>query len=188
MPRLFIALPAGDDVISFFKSQYEYLAGFKSCIKAVPPENYHITIKFLGECDNGMAQNIRNGFKNLNLNFNKLPVIIKGMGVFPHLKKATVIWSGLEFKGEIINDIFNKIEEFSRSSEIAREKRRFNPHLTLARVRRDMTLPPELRDHIQNNSETLYLESFFSRISLYESALGGKGPAYSELSSIPFLD
>jgi len=186
MPRLFIALPAGEDVIEFFRPQYEFLQKFKSSIKAVPAENFHITVKFLGDCEDRLAEDILAAFKGLGLGFHPIPVRFRGIGTFPHIKKASVIWSGLEIEGEMVDAIVRRMDDFSSAFGFEREKRKFIPHLTLARVRRDKSLPPMLVDYIKENSRKEFIGSAFDRISLFESRLDSSGAAYEELHAILF--
>jgi 2'-5' RNA ligase len=78
------------------------------------------------------------------------------------------------------------IEYWSSTFGFDRGKRRFTPHLTLARVKRNSVIESALKDFIANNRETFFTGSLFSECALYESFLHQSGPEYKKLASINF--
>ena len=65
MTRLFIGLPFQKDVITLLNTTFDYLCKYKPVLKVVPPQNYHITLKFLGNCDDNLANTIENQFTEI---------------------------------------------------------------------------------------------------------------------------
>lgn len=195
MPRLFIALPfneanskenqkeQGSSGASPLNFVYTYLKNYNKELKVVSPENYHMTLKFFGECSNKTAEKIKDNFRNISVK-KKFFYKLSGLGVFPDLKKANVIWAGFKTDESLINKIINDIDNFASGIGFKKEKRQFMPHLTLARVRKGMTLNENLRQYIVENKEVFFFESVFKRIVLFESELKSDGPVYSELQSV----
>jgi RNA 2',3'-cyclic 3'-phosphodiesterase len=182
--RLFIALKPGGGVADMLKVPYGELIKKGTNLKVVPPDNYHITLKFFGNCADDLAASIESGFRGRSPEpAAGLPFKLTGLGAFPDIKKANVIWCGMD-AGEEAGRIYGFYDDFGTKFGFAREKRAFRPHLTLARVRMGAGIPPELADYISGNRDTVFGESSFSGIILYSSTLTPKGPLYSEVHSI----
>ena len=186
MPRLFIALPIEADVKRNLSGINKFLYGHHMSLNTVEPENYHITVKFLGECADDLAKKIESYFPKIICPPNEIPFTAYGLGVFPNLKMPSVIWAGLHISGKTINELYNQIEEFASALGFEKEKREFSPHLTLARVRKGKKISDDLRNYIINNKETHLWESSFKRLVLFSSNLTPKGPVYTEVKSISF--
>ena len=193
MPRLFIALPFKEADLKEEHDSSEpgplglvhaYLKKHNKELKVVSPENYHITLKFYGECSDKTAGKIMDNFQSIGSIKKKFSYILSGLGVFPDLKKANVIWAGLKTDESVISKLINDIDIFSANFGFKKDKRKFVPHLTLARIRKGMTLNENLRQFIVENKETFYYESSFKKIVLFESILNQEGPIYKELKSI----
>ncbi|MFC1669824.1 RNA 2',3'-cyclic phosphodiesterase [Spirochaetota bacterium] len=180
MKRLFVGLPVSIEVKKALQNTSDYLKQFDSILKIVPPKNYHITLKFLGKTDGDVYKKIHEDFSELDFGIPPINISIKGLGAFPRVNNATVIWSGLR-TDESMNTLFNSVENFFTKHGYKKENRKFNPHLTLARVRNKKKIPRELVDHIIKNSETDYIDSAFQEIVLFESELTSGGPKYIRL-------
>ncbi len=187
MPRLFIALPFNNNKINErIKELYNYLNNYKE-LKAVAPENYHITLKFLGECSEKTTDRIRENLSNDVIGLKKIiPYSLFGLGVFPDLKKPNVIWAGIRTDESSINKLNQNIENFASNFGFKKDKNKFTPHLTLARVRKGTRLNENIRQYLVENKELFFLESAFYRLVLFSSALTKNGPVYTELQSFEF--
>ena len=181
--RLFIALPFTREAVDSLVHVEHELRIFREEIKTVDMENYHITIKFLGDVDRVRTERIIQSIHELPPGTGIVDFSLKGLGVFPSLHNASVIWAGLiERNGELKN-LYDAVEGLCSALDFSRDKRSFKPHLTVARVRKGAVLPNEVKDYISRNSETLYCKSFFDRLVLFESRLTSGGPIYSEVTT-----
>jgi len=102
-------------------------------LKLVKPENIHITVRFLGNISISQVDEIYNEMKNVD--FSPFKVEIKGVGVFPSLRRINVIWAGITRGAEELRAIFDQLEPRLRRVGLKKETRGFSPHLTIARVR-----------------------------------------------------
>jgi RNA 2',3'-cyclic 3'-phosphodiesterase len=184
MVRLFFALPA-EEIEGRLAPVYEQLAKYPKTLKMVAPKNYHITLKFLGGTKPEVFMELKHGFSGLRLDETVLPFRLNGLGGFPGVKNARVIWCGLEADLEAICRIQNAIEDLSAKYGFLKEERGFRPHLTIARTKRDAHMPSPLADYIAGNRDTVFGESKFDRVVLYKSDLGREGPTYTEVDSLP---
>jgi RNA 2',3'-cyclic 3'-phosphodiesterase len=181
--RLFFALPAGG-IADCLRPVREELGRFQREIKSVAPENYHITLKFLGETGEETFRRITEDFRALAPVVPPVPFTLKGLGGFPGVRNARVLWCGLDLDREAVNSLQGAIEALSERHGFARETRSFEPHLTLARMKREMKMPHALAEYFLENSETVFGESGFTRIVLFRSELRRDGPLYTEAAEI----
>jgi 2'-5' RNA ligase len=184
MRRLFIALPLEDDALVSLGGVHTDIESWGSLLKVVPPENYHLTLKFLGNCDDDLARSIESGFGGLHAGPGEIPFRLRGIGTFPSIKRASVIWCGLDTDREAVQRIYGMIEQFASPFGFKEEKRDFVPHLTLARVRKGRKLSGDIIGYIERNGETVFGESSFRRITLFSSQLTPQGPVYTGLADL----
>ncbi|MFH0974562.1 MAG: RNA 2',3'-cyclic phosphodiesterase [Spirochaetota bacterium] len=187
MPRLFIALPLNNETIhERLNDVFGYLKRFDNELKIVSPENYHITLKFFGECSEKMQNKIEEGFENTAWHKKIFPFTLFGLGVFPDLKNPNVIWAGIKTDEQLINKLAQIAEKFGTDLKFKKEKNVFTPHITLARIRKGKKLSENMRQYLVENKELFLYQSSFTKLSLYSSSLTKEGPIYTELKSIKF--
>ncbi len=174
--RIFFALPA-DDMRDGLRPVHERLCGFSRVLRAVAPLNYHVTLKFLGATPRDRCDRLIGDFLSLDLGPPApLPCTVRGLGAFPNAARPRIIWCGCEFDQAVFGRILSAIEGVTSSHGFPREERPFHPHLTLARVRREVKAPPELSAYIASQKDVHYGEWACNRIVLYRSDLGREGP------------
>lgn len=186
MVRLFIALPVEQDLKKNLSRIDEFISGHGRSLKIVGPENYHITVKFLGECTNDIAAKIENSFLKIDFPRNEIPFTAAGLGVFPNMKMPSVIWAGLRTHDSKIQELYREVESSAAALGFEKEKRGFSPHLTIARVRKGKVIDDTLKNYIAENKETVFGESSFKKLVLYSSSLTPAGPVYTEVKTLSF--
>ncbi|MBP7582493.1 MAG: RNA 2',3'-cyclic phosphodiesterase [Spirochaetes bacterium] len=184
MVRLFIALDIEPAAVESLRPAVDFLSRYRSILKTVEPENFHITLKFLGECGAGLADDVERGFAALGPPRSAVPYELKGLGSFPGMDRASVLWCGVRADETMVRDIFGAIERFTTALGFAPEKRGFTPHVTLARVRKGMKVTAPIAEFVKKNADTGYGTSEFCSITLYSSRLTPQGPLYTALKKI----
>ncbi|MDH4276733.1 MAG: RNA 2',3'-cyclic phosphodiesterase [Acidimicrobiia bacterium] len=106
--------------------------------KLSPPDNWHITVRFLGSVDDVTLDRLMAGLDEATLTEPVWPdgpigVELRGVGTFPRPDNATVLWVGVE--SEPLIELAEAVEDLATSVGMAPEERPFRPHLTLSRVR-----------------------------------------------------
>jgi len=133
MIRLFVALalPAA------LKTQLALLAGGIPGARWVPPENYHLTLRFIGEVEPWRAQEVDDALAGIRAP--GFALSLRGLGTFEKGGRINALWVGAE-KSEGLAFLQTKVETALQRAGFEPERRRFAPHVTLARTER---APPE---------------------------------------------
>ncbi len=160
--RLFIAFDVSDEINNYCRQIQSQLPDSDS--KLV--KEFHLTLRFLGECDESETKDIIKSLKKVK--FDSFKVKTSNLGVFPNENFIKVVWLGLEPKDKIIN-LKNSIEE---ALSLTKDER-FYPHITLTRIK---FLKNKL-EYIKKlkEIETKELEFNVKSIKLYKSELTPKG-------------
>ncbi len=167
--RLFVAL----DLPWSLKQQLSQLAGGLPGAKWVPPDNYHLTLRFIGEMPAHRAEEV--DFALAGLRARGFSLSLAGLGTFSKSGRPTAIWVGAERTPEL-DHLQNKIETALQRIGLERERRRFAPHVTLARL--DNALEAKLAAYVQAHNlfraDPVPVEHF----TLFSSRLGKEQAVY----------
>lgn len=176
--RLFVAIPVPDDVKQYARMIRNELGRARPDIKWVEYENYHLTLKFLGEVNGQHLAEIK---RNLHLAGESSPAFnlsAGGIGFFPNRARPRVIWMGI--KGELDKAEFlaDRVDAYLATAGFEPE-RDHRLHLTLGRVRSENGLKPmfNMLDKMPGKDKlrAFRVEYFY----LIESVLSSSGSEYS---------
>ena len=178
--RTFIALPVPDAVTGFLKQIQERLRSPVVNIRWVPVANIHLTLKFLGDIDPSTVPEINARLDEAARSIDPLTLTARGVGVFPNLRQARVLWVGLsgDMKQLVLlqQDIESKLEALG----FKREHRTYRAHLTIGRTRRrpDQKALGTLLEPVKEEAS----EAFgINQIRFYKSVLKPTGAEYTLL-------
>src|SRR5260221_13206287 len=108
----------------------------------VEPGNYHVTLRFIGEVDEGMAGDIDAALARIHAK--PFDLVLTGVGQFGD----RMLWAGVE-KNPALLHLRDKVESALVRLGLEPEPRRYAPHVTLPRLKR--ASQARLRAHIQEN-------------------------------------
>lgn len=128
--RLFVAIDLPDYVRDSLRSLREELKGFHW----VAPERLHLTLKFIGDVPGQFQDDIERALDTFEVGRFFLPV--QGIGRFPDHGTAHAVWAGVGNGHPRLFQLQKRIDDALFNIGIEPEKRRYQPHLTLARVNR----------------------------------------------------
>ena len=170
MIRLFVALDLPDDL----RRRLAKLASGLSGARWVPPENYHLTLRFIGEVPPHRAEEADLALAGLRAR--GFSLTMAGIGTFAKGGRPTSLWAGVERNAQL-DHLQGKIENALQRAGFEPERRRFAPHVTLARL--DAVPETKLVDYIQSRSlfraEPVPIEHF----TLFSSLLGKQQSVYT---------
>jgi 2'-5' RNA ligase len=184
--RCFVAIELPEEIkAALSRIQAELKSGSQSPVKWVDPYSIHLTLKFLGNVNQGMTSQIAEAISEGAGGASPFHLGIKGLGVFPNPRRVQVIWVGIGGEVEKIIQLQKGIEAALERLGFAPEGRAFTPHLTLGRVREHAS--PDERQRLgeliaSTKSEAEYTFNVNS-VSLMRSQLTREGAIYSQLSS-----
>ena len=179
--RVFIGIPAGDQV----KFILPLLKSIVNCnprhIKWVPLKNIHLTLSFLGDVLINDIPNIVQAVEK-NISTAQFQLSISGMDVFPSSRSPKVLWLGID-KGidalKLLHEqVVRSVSEFKDNDE----NNTFIPHISIARIRRShrkIDVLPLM------NSVYSPIDLEVNSISMYESKLLPEGAQYTIIKTFP---
>ena len=96
----------------------------------VAPENLHLTLRFIGEVDNGTARDIDDQLARIGAMSFELAV--KGVGYFADGARLNALYAAVE-NNPALEALQQKVDSAIARAGLRPERRRFVPHVTLAR-------------------------------------------------------
>lgn len=104
-------------------------------VRWVPPENLHLTLKFLGDTPKDKITELQEALQKAVSQQRKFALKAVGVGCFPNVKRPRVVWVGLEGDVVELKTLVEQIENAIAPLGFPTEKRPFSPHLTIGRVK-----------------------------------------------------
>lgn len=184
MIRLFIALHIQQSIREYFAEIIKDFRTKGGKIKWVEPENMHLTLKFLGNTEASLVDNIKTQLNKVSTNFTQLNSNLSNLGGFPSLKKPKVIWVDLERNRDQIIEMAKSIDTSLSEIGFTSDSKPFKPHLTLGRIKKEVELE-QLTDYL-SGYRLEKKDIIFDSLSLTKSTLTNDGPIYKSLHTIKF--
>jgi 2'-5' RNA ligase len=150
-------------------------------IKFTRTENLHVTLKFLGEVEDRVVEELRRSLEE-PLPAPPANVRLSHAELFPPRGAIHILAAGLDGELDKIELMHRQVEGRCEALGFARERRAYRPHVTLGRARRP--LPGTLRERLTRQIELGLPRAPFDvrSISLFESRLRPEGPLYTRLA------
>ena len=141
MPRLFTALEVPRDAAL----SLSLLRGGLPGARWMDVENYHITLRFIGDVEGRMADDIVNGLDRISRP--AFEIRLSGVGAFGN-KKPHALWAGVAPSAELAA-LQAEIDRICLRNGASADVRKFTPHVTIARLRNisPLDLAPYLSGH-----------------------------------------
>jgi RNA 2',3'-cyclic 3'-phosphodiesterase len=184
--RAFVAFPLPEAIMIRISDVQERLKPYRLPVHWVKPENVHLTLKFLGEISTDTINDIGEVLEDTVREYAPLMFFIKGLGVFPNIKKPRVLWIGISGDIQPLAEIQANLETKLEKKGIAKESRPFKSHLTLGRIKRDIH-PENLFDILRSFSDFTSEPFEAKELVLYKSKLNPSGASYTKLKNV-YLD
>ena len=148
----------------------------------VKPSNIHLTLKFLGDVDPEDLESIGEAIEGVAIRHRSFSLRIGGLGAFPNFARPRVIWTGVKVGGERVSAIAQDINMALSDFGFSLDTKKFNPHLTIARLKERIDLRPytnQYRQYDRIDGAGMSVDT----ISLIQSQLHPTGAIYSTLRS-----
>lgn len=133
--RLFLALDLPDEVRESIARAQRSLKATGADVRWVRPGSIHLTLKFLGPVEERLVDGLVRTVEKVAAGSPPLELYPAGAGVFPRPKSPRVVWLGLAGDLEPLIELAKGLNAALEPLGFEPEKRKFNPHLTLGRVK-----------------------------------------------------
>lgn len=162
MLRLFVGIALPPEL----KLRLSLLAAGLPGARWVDPGNYHLTVRFVGAVDEGMASDIDAALESLQAP--RFALQLAGIGHFG----TRMVWVGVE-RNPALHHLHDKIERALARLGFGPEERRYSPHVTLARLKgtAGARLQAYLSEHSLFRAEPFTVDRF-SLVASYQTKSG----------------
>lgn len=142
--HLFIALQLQADVKSTLNQMCQEIKKDHSFKTWVHPDDYHITLAFLGKASRDQLKKLNPLIKDTVRKHEAFALNINHFGFFGNKENPRIFWTGVEEQVRLYN-LQKQVAYSCKQADFTLEKRSYSPHITLARKHLD--------------SSTLYVDS-----------------------------
>lgn len=177
MIRLFVALIIPEEIRNQINQLRHSIFPDESKFRWEDNTKIHLTLKFIGEVDENLLQQILNELSFLE-HTKKMNCSVEKFGFFFKQKdEPRILWLGLKLD----NTIYTVVEELNQrlsKFSIPVEKRKYKAHLTLLRIKDKVS-----KDFIGKylNAELPEISFTANEIVLMQSELSSQGSTYKEI-------
>ncbi len=176
MIRLFVAVEIPESIAEEVSYVYRGLPG----ANWTRPENLHITLKFLGDTDEKKVCKIQEVLSSIK--HESFRIKLSGVGNFSKKGSGPIIWIHIN-PLERLRELHRKVENKLNSLEIPGEKRKYTPHLTIARMKRYHH--GRMEDYMNSFSQFESSEFEVNAFHLFSSQLKPEGAIHTIENSFP---
>ncbi len=144
----------------------------------VPPENFHITLRFLGEVDGRDAHYVDAALAGIRAP--RFSVRLKGVDAFTSGQRVKAVYAGVE-KSPALQHLHDKVESAVVRAGLAPEGQKYTPHVTLTRPKDPpmAKLQQYLVEHSLFKTEPFEITHF----TLFSSEMGSEHSVYTAQQS-----
>jgi 2'-5' RNA ligase len=176
MIRLFVGLELPPEL----RDRLAGLGGGVPGARWTEPGNLHLTLRFIGEVEEGMLADIHAGLAAVSAP--AFDLVLEGTGRFGAGARTRALWAGVEGNAAL-QHLQQKVESAVVRTGLPAEERKFIPHVTLARLK---DAPAErvarfLEERGLFRAGPVRVDHF----TLFESRPGRGGPVYIPLGEYP---
>jgi 2'-5' RNA ligase len=182
--RAFVALHASAEVEGAIADLIDELRSRNDGIRWASRSNLHLTLKFLGSAvPIAKIRALEPALKSLAAETAAFQMRAAGVGAFPNMERARVIWVGLE--SDALIELARRVDDAAAQCGFERERRAFTGHLTIGRI----NLPRgwrKTRHALEAIREREFGISLIRDMTLYRSTLTPRGSIYDPLAVFRF--
>lgn len=186
--RAFLGVPLGDDVLrSASDLSVELRVRLRDMgaggAKWVPPQNMHLTLRFLGNVEAGQVPGIKEALGPVVRRHSSFLARLGSLGAFPDASRPSVLWVGVLDGAEALANLAVDVSRTMTGLGFPEESRPFHAHLTLARFRRGTG--PDITDLVASHSGLEVGSSVVREVLLFESRPRPRGSVYEAVWRAP---
>lgn len=176
--RLFIAVNLSLEARDAIQSALDDFPVANPPWRWVSPDNWHLTLKFLGEIPPAQIDPLKSALNDVAKKHEAFEMTLGAFGGFPNLRNPRVLFYNIEQGARELQSLANDVDvAVEKAVGLERERRRFQAHVTVARVKD--ALPPDFGTRFARVPPLSGARSGVSTFELMESRLARTGATYS---------
>ena len=154
-------------------------------IRWAKPEQFHLTLKFLGNVDDSRVDELKDAVRKVSEGFASLSLRAAGIGFFPQGRSPRVVWAGVDESNNRLESLWKALESAMRPFNNEKAEQNFNGHITLARVGRLPRAHAEALVKAANRFEKMtFGEWTAGHVELMRSELSPQGARHTVLAAL----
>jgi len=144
----------------------------------VSPDNWHLTLKFLGDTEPARVSALSSVLNDVVRRHRAFEMTVGAFGGFPNLRNPRVLFYNIEYGAAELARLANDVDAaVEKATGLEREKRRFHAHATVARVKD--VLSPDVAARLERVPALTEAVTRVDTFELMESRLSRTGATYS---------
>jgi len=180
--RIFIATFFENDAENLVKPLLYLDEETALSLRKVLPEKIHLTWKFLGDFSASKTKELIEKVDESAKLIEQTSLNMTALEIWPNRKRPRQIVITSNERSSTINSFYNTLEDGLFKLDIAKESRKFNPHITLARFKKNTKCNRPILQLLENFiPQSLYINN----VNIVQSTLSSKGSDYKILYNIP---
>jgi 2'-5' RNA ligase len=183
--RTFVAVEISSAVRDGTAALIERFRTAGADVKWIAPHNLHVTLKFLGDVATQEIPGVCEVVRRVVEDMAPFEFEVRGAGAFPNLNRPRTIWLGVTRGQAELVELNERIELPLAKLGFRREARRYEPHLTIGRVRRGGPAIAQLSKLLGEHAEHEVGRTSVSEVIVFSSQLDRSGPTYDPLARAP---
>jgi 2'-5' RNA ligase len=178
--RLFVAIEVDESIRKRIEEALSGIVSRDFDLKPVGPENFHFTVKFLGEVHEKDVPDIEKIISASVKEFTPFHISVEGIGYFGDPRHIRVVWAGVKEGHEQMKKLMKDVNE--SLEHVRHEDYAPSPHMTIARVKSGKNVN-DLSHEIDKMSHVKFGEMNVKFVKLKSSELARQGPVYRDVKA-----
>ncbi len=133
--RTFVAVSISESARQALAKMVQALGSLTRNVRWVSAGNCHLTLKFLGEVDSTRLPDLKKALATGIIGIQPFSYELEGTGCFPSWRHPRVLWIGIKDAEQVLVRLQQQLESEYEKLQFPAETRRFQPHLTVGRVK-----------------------------------------------------
>ena len=154
-------------------------------IRWSPPETFHITLKFLGNMRLESIHEICVAMERACKEIDSFDVTLGGLGAFPSFENPHTFWVGATEGVDDLRDLAECTDKAMDALGFRPEKRQFQPHITLGRMKSDEGPAPEFLAMLEDHAAVEIGQFTVEGVTVFSSTLDRHGAGYETIGYAP---
>ncbi len=181
--RLFIAVEINEEIRKKLAEFQNALKKLDAGVGWVAPENLHITLKFIGNIDDGQVGAVVTIIKQTVTHIKPFDLDYTGVGVFPTEKNPRIVFADIVDTGGVLARLHERLDNQLMALGVEHEDRKFVAHLTLGRIKSRRNVM-KLIEKLLIFRNVHFGGAHVTQVVLMRSDLSPDGPTYTQLYGV----